>query len=151
MKTKCRVGYHFYKLKSWKHRLITLFTFSSIGHVIISVQTDNGIAYYNCTWGRMGQWFSELSRECTPFDSLYENTTMDLKTLDLLLPQNTERYSMWRVILHCYTGLPRFPSSCISSVHRTRFLMGKKTKGRSPGGLYHYLREELHDSTRASG
>lgn len=151
MMTKCRVGYHFYRLKTWRHRLITLFTFSSIGHVIISVQTDSGIAYYDCTWGRMGMWFSELSREYTPYDSLYENTEMNLKILDLLLPQDTERYTMWRVILHCYTGYPKSPASCISSVHRTRFLMNKETKGRTPGRLYHYLRKELRNESRTTG
>ena len=149
MKTRCRVGYHFYKLKSWRHRALKVITGYSIGHCEVYVHTDDGISYYDFSWPRLSGWYNG-SRPITPYDSLYENSELDLKTLDLLLPQG-ERYVPWKVALHFYTGYPRSPSSCISSIHRIRFLMGKETKGRSPGGLYHFLRKELHDPAGVAG
>ena len=149
MNTGCRVGYHFYKLKSWRHKVLTVFTGSRIGHCEVSIQTENGISYYDCSWPRLSGWFNG-DRPYLPYDSFYEDCEMDLKTLDLLLPKG-ERYSLWKVISHYYTGYPKSPSSCISSVHRIRFLMHKETKGRSPGGLYKYIRKELSHRPEASG
>lgn len=149
MKTKCRVGYHFYKLKSWRHRLLRVITGSTISHCEISIQTDNCISYYECSWPKLSGWYTG-KRPLVPYDSLYENTELDLNTLNLLLPQG-EKYVLWKVATHWYIGFPRSPSSCISSVHRIRFLMDKKTKGRSPGGLYNYLKKELLNTSRPSG
>lgn len=150
MKTKCRVGYHFYYIRSLRHSLIYILTRHKVGHVIVSVQTPNGLAYYESMMNKNGSWYSELSRELSPFDSLYENTEIDLKTLDLLLPQDTERYSMVGTILHYICGYPKSPASCVSYVHRIRYLMNKQTKGRSPGGIYKHLRKELRHSTRTT-
>lgn len=146
MMTKCRVGYHFYKLNSWTHLFLRVFTGSTIGHCEISVQTDNGISYYDCSWPRVSGWYTG-KRPLTPFDSLYENTELDLSILNLLLPQG-EKYVPWKVATHWYTGYPKSPSSCISSIHRIRFLIGKKTKGRSPGGLYRYLKHQIRKELR---
>ena len=141
---KCRVGYHFYKHKSWRHRLLRILTVSNVGHVDISVQTPSGISYYDCTWPKLSGWYTE-DRPFVPFDSYYEDTELSLTTLDLVLPVG-EKYSLWKVGLHYLTGYPKYPSSCVSSVHRIRYLMGKETKGRSPGGLYKYIRRHLCDS-----
>ena len=146
MKTKCRVGYHFYKLKSWRHRFLKVTTWSSIGHCEVSIQTDNGISYYDCSWPRLSGWYTG-DRPLTPCDSLYENMELELNVLDLVLPRG-EKYVPWKVVTHYLTGYPKSPSSCISSIHRLRYLVGKGTKGRSPGGLYKYLRKELCHSTR---
>jgi len=150
VKTKCRVGYHFYYIKSLRHFLIYLFTRHRVGHIIVSIQTPNGIAYYDSVMKENGKWFRELNKEMCPFDSFYEDTTLNLNIVDLLLPQDTERYSTAGTISHYICGYPRSPASCVSVVHRIRFLMNKQTKGRSPGGIYKYLRKELRHSARTT-
>lgn len=148
-KERVRVGYHFYKLRSWTHLFLRIFTYSSIGHIRVSVQTDAGISYYDCSWHSESGWYNS-EYEFTPFDSLYEDMEIDLTTLDLLLPKG-EKYNALKVGLHYYFGVPKSPSSCISAVHRIRFLCGKKTRGRSPRSVYRHLRKELRNQSRLTG
>ena len=150
MKTKCTVGYHFYTLDTWLHRLIKISTGYRISHVLVSVETESIRLYYDCTWGVLSDWYTDLSPYNSPSHSLHEYLDIDLDMLDMLLPKG-EHYSAWKVVSNLLCGYPRSPSSCVSSVHRLRFLCGKPTKGRSPGAVYKYLRKELCSSTRTTG
>lgn len=150
MMTKCTVGYHFYTLDTWKHRVIKAFSGSNITHVITSIETEQGILYYDCTWRKLSNWYSDLGPYTPPLYSLYEDVEMDLQVLDLLLPKG-EFYSLWKVVSHLLFGYPRSPSSCISSVHRLRYLCGKQSKGRSPGAVYKHLSKELRDRPSSTG
>ena len=144
MKTKCRVGYHFFTPLSLKGRLVALLGLSPVSHIVISVHPEGqDIHYYQCGWGQSSTWsVGELG--VSPYDSLYEDLDIDINVLNLLLPRD-EEYSLQRVSLNYMLGMYRHTLSCVSCVHRVRFLGNRDTTGRTPGGIYKHLRQTVHN------
>jgi len=136
----CVVGYHFFTVRTIKSCVISLFGLSPLSHIVVSVRTREGTLYYNCSWGVESEWFVGDIPIC-PTASLYENLTLDLSFVDMVLPKG-EYYSLWKVILNFFTGRPQHTLSCVSAVQRLRYISGKETKGRTPGGIYRHLKKE---------
>lgn len=141
----CRVGYHFFTPCSWYGRLVSLTGVSPISHVVISFDVDCLDTYvYECGWGATSTWRAWSGGPIVPYDSLYENMELVLDDIDKVLPSGVP-YSAPKVTAYGLLGLYRETLSCVTSVHRIRKLSGQETKGRTPGGIYKYLKKRLHN------
>ena len=140
--TRYLVGYHFIPSKSLTSKILMVLGRSRLTHVYISLSSDGEIIYYNCSWTVSTSWHT--SSTAVPYDSVYEELDLDLGMVDLVLPAD-EPYHLWRAVMHFFTTRPRHTLTCVEAVHRLRFLAGKRTKGRTTGGLYRYLKERLSD------
>lgn len=135
------IGYHFFQGRGPISKILSIIGRSRLTHVVISIRSSTGPMYYNCTWGQTSSWFSGEIGVC-PVDSIYEELELSLPLVDILLPPD-EPYDLWRVVLNYTTNYPRHPLSCTEAVHRLRTLGGKRTKGKTAGALYRYLRKEV--------
>lgn len=137
-----RCGYHFFRGTSRRAWVLRLLGLSPYTHVVLSLHNPTtGTLYYSTSHGQCTSWYSEDTQLC-PSDSLYEDLTLDLHLVDLVLPCD-EDYNLTKVILHYITGRPRHTLSCVTAVHRLRYLAGRETRGRTPGSLYRYLRRRI--------
>ena len=143
MKTDFRVGYHFIVGKTLYSRIIQLFGWSRVSHVFISLTDDFGTVYYNCARKMTTAWF-DGDTPVVPYDSVYEDLSLCETSLDKVLPPD-EPYNFGHIVWYYLTGRPKDPLNCVSSVHRLRRLANRTTKGRTPGGIYRHLRQELSD------
>jgi len=119
-------------------RAIRFVSRSDITHVVVGVADDTGLVY--CNWNTKSgtQWTSREPR-LKPDYIVYEvGYVGDIEIFDTLLPKG-EKNHWFNILIWYLTGFPRDTISCSMVVHRTRSLIGQRTKARSPGAIYREL------------
>ncbi len=130
-------------------RAISLISRDRITHVLVAVKLDAGIIYCNWNPKRGTHWYNTPPK-LIPDRVVFENGELDIDQLDPTLPLG-EQSTWWKILLWYLTGFPRDTMSCAMIVHRLREMMSRKTKARSPGGIYRELRKSTVDQPRATG
>jgi len=138
----------FRSFRSLRGQFVSLMTRSPVTHVVVSV--DFGEGPIHCNWSSVKgiQWTHREPR-LAPDYVVVEEGDITPELIDPVLPYG-EKDPWYKILWWYWTGYPRNTCSCSIVVHRIRALMGKETKGRSPGGIYRELRQTVHQS-RPSG
>lgn len=124
-------------ISTFKGLLVSLCGLSSISHVVVCLEIDDYQVFVHSSHGTDTVWSSQPPLR-PPDRVLVEEGEMETGLLDLILPSG-EPYSLTRMALFYLTGYPRYTINCVTVVHRIRFLLGKETRRRTPGGLYREL------------
>ncbi len=120
--------------------LVSLLGLSRISHVVVVLETEDGDVFVHSSHTDNTVWSSEPPTR-QPDKVLVEEGEMEMSLLDTILP-SWERYSLIRTGLFGLIGYPRYTINCVTVVHRIRFLLGRETRRRTPGGLYREIKQQ---------
>lgn len=123
-----------------KGLLVSCAGLSRISHVVVCLELDDVQVYVHSMYSDNTVWSSEPPTR-QPDLVLSEYGEMETGLLDLTIPSG-EHYSLLRTVLYYLVGYPRHTINCVTVVHRIRYLLGRTTRRRTPGGLYRELRKQ---------